>query len=134
MSSILRICMFNYHKRTRQLTNSNQPIACLSDQQAGHVTHRAGTGYTALYTFFNNWLQSVPAGTGYTALHTCFNNWLQSVPTGTGYTVLYTCFNLPVTKSTDRVLATQSLLYSASPQQKKKKKKEKKRSWLNIAQ
>ena len=40
MSSILRICMFNYHKRTRQLTNSNQPIACLSNQQAGHVTHR----------------------------------------------------------------------------------------------
>ena len=45
-----------------------------------------------------------------------------SVPAGTGYTVLYTCFNLPVTKSTNRVLATQSLLYSASPQQKKKKK------------
>ena len=32
--------MFKYHKRTRQLTSSNQPIACLSDQQAGHVTHR----------------------------------------------------------------------------------------------
>ena len=29
-----------YHKRTPQLTSSNQPIACLSDQQAGHVTHR----------------------------------------------------------------------------------------------
>ena len=110
----------------------------------------AGTGYTALYTCFNNWLQctdwywlhslvhlfttgyrvyrlvlatqlctlasttgySVPAGTGYTALYTCFNNWLQctdwywlhslvhlfhnwlqSVPAGTGYTALYTCFN-----------------------------------------
>ena len=36
-----------------------------------------GTGYTVLYTCFNNWLQSVPAGTGYTALYTCFNNWLQ---------------------------------------------------------
>ena len=32
--------MFKYHKRTRQLTSSNQPITCLSDQQAGHVTHR----------------------------------------------------------------------------------------------
>ena len=177
------------HKRTPQLTSSNQPIACLSDQQAGHVTHRtpsvskyssqglsqqlsnlpAGTSYTALYTCFNYWLQSVPAGTSYTALYTClnnclqsvptgtglhslvhllqqlvtecpagtgytalytyFNNWLQSVPTGTAYTVLYTCFNLPVTKSTNRVLATQSLLYRASPQlvTKKKKKKPKKK-------
>ena len=52
-------------------------------------------------------------------------NWLQSVPTGTGYTALYTCFNLPVTKSTNRVLATQSLLYSASPQLVIKKKKKK---------
>ena len=32
--------MFKYHKRTPQLTSSNQPIACPSDQQAGHVTHR----------------------------------------------------------------------------------------------
>ena len=67
------------------------------------------------------------AGTGYTALYNCFNNWLQSVPAGTGYTALYICFNVPVTKSTNRVLATQSLLYSASPQLvtyiKKKKKK-----------
>ena len=50
------------------------------------------------------------AGTGYTTSYTCFNNWLQSVPAGT-----------------NRVLATQSLLYSASPQLvtsiKKKKKK-----------
>ena len=101
----------------------------------------AGSGYTALYTCFNNWLQSVPAGTGYTALYTCFNNWLQSVPTSTCYTVLYSCFNnwlqsVPADtgytawytlaigyiwlqptgyKSTDRVLPTQSLLYSASP-------------------
>ena len=50
----------------------------------------------------------------------------QSVPTGTGYTVLYTCFNLLVTKSTNRVLATQSLLYSASTQLVTYKKKEKK--------
>ena len=57
----------------------------------------AGTGYTALYTCFSYWLQSVPAGTCYTALYTCFNNWLQSVPAGAGYTALYTCFNLPVT-------------------------------------
>ena len=106
-----------------------------------------GTGYTALYTCFNNWLQNVPAGTGYTAFfNNClqsvptgtgytalcnqwlqsvpagtgytafFNNCLQSVPTGTGYTALCICFNLPVTKYTNRVLATQSLLYSASPQ------------------
>ena len=92
----------------------------------------AGTGYTALYTCFNNWLQctdwywlhslvhllqqlvtvyrlvlatqsctlastttgySVPTGTGYTALYTCFNNWLQSIPAVTGYTALYTCFD-----------------------------------------
>ena len=59
--------------------------------------YRQGTGYTALYTCFNNWFQSVLTGTDYTALYTCFNNWLQSVPAGTGYTALYTCFNLPVT-------------------------------------
>ena len=59
---------------------------------------------------------SVPTSTGYTALYTCFNNWLQSVPTGIGYTALYSCFNLLVTKPSNRVLATQSLLYSASPQ------------------
>ena len=57
-----------------------------------------------------------------------------SVPTGTGYTVLYTCFNLLVTKSTNRVLATQSLLYSASTQLVTQTKKKKKKSWLNIDQ
>ena len=31
----------------------------------------------SLVHLFHNWLQSVPAGTGYTALYTCFNNWLQ---------------------------------------------------------
>ena len=46
-----------------------------------------------------------------------------SVPAGSGYTALYTYFNLPVTKSTNRVLATQSLLYSASPQLVTDKKK-----------
>ena len=114
-----------------------------------------GTDYTALYACLNDWLQSVPVGTCYTAMYTCFNYWLQSVrlvlatqsgtlasttgyrvyrlvlatqpctlastteysvPAGSGYTALYTGFNLPVTKSTNRVLATQSLLYSASPQ------------------
>ena len=68
---------------------------------------------------------------GYTALYTCFNNWLQSVPAGTGYTALYTCFNLLVAKSTNRVLATQSLLYSASPNWLHKKKK--KNSWVTPA-
>ena len=82
----------------------------------------AGTGYTA---FFNNCLQNVPTGTRYTALYTFFSNWLQSVPAGTGYTALCTCFNLPVTKYTNRVLATQSLLYSASPQLVTYKKKKK---------
>ena len=68
-----------------------------------------------------------------TALYTCFNNWLQSVPAGTGYTALCICFNLPVTKYTNRVLATQSLLYSASPQLVTYKKK-KKKSWQSIDQ
>ena len=40
MSRMLRIYMFKYHKRMRQMTSSSQPIACLSDQQAGHVTRR----------------------------------------------------------------------------------------------
>ena len=73
-------------------------------------------------------LQSVPAGTGYTALYTCFNYWywlhsLVHLLQPTGY------------KSTNRVLATQSLLYSVQGftptgyTQKKKKK-----SWLNIDQ
>ena len=57
------------------------------------TVYRQGTGYTALYTCFHNWCQSVLTGTDYTALYTCLNNWLQSVPAGTGYTALYTCFN-----------------------------------------
>ena len=92
-----------------------------------------GTDYTALNTCLNDWLQSVPAGTGYTALYTCFNNWLQSVPAGTGYTALYTCFNLRVTKSTNRVLATQSLLYSASTQLVTYIKKKKKAKYRPVA-
>ena len=55
--------------------------------------YRPGTGYTALYTCFNNWLQSVPTSTGYTALYTCFNNRLQNLPTSTGHTALYSSFN-----------------------------------------
>ena len=54
--------------------------------------YRPGTGYTALYTCFNNWLQSVPTSTGYTALYTCFNNRLQNLPTSTGHTALFTCW------------------------------------------
>ena len=95
---------------------------CTLVSTTGYRVYLAGTGYTA---FFNNYLQSVPTGTDYTALYTCFNNWLQSVPAGTGYTALCTCFNLPVTKYTNRVLATQSLLYSASPQLVTLKKKKK---------
>ena len=78
-----------------------------------HLLQQLGTECTRWYWvhspvhFFNNWLQSVPTGTGYTALYTCFNHWLQSVPAGTSYTALCTCFNLPVTKYTNRVLATQ---------------------------
>ena len=115
--------MFKYHKRTRQLTSSNQPIACLSDQQAGHVTHQTPSvsknssqglsqqlsnlqirsaineillinGGNLQQAEINNWLQSVPAVSGYTASYTCFNNWLQSVPTSTCYTVLYSVFTL----------------------------------------
>ena len=108
--------------RVYRLVLATQP--CTLASTTGLQSVPAGTGYTA---FFNNYLQSVPTGTGYTALYTCFNNWLQSVPAGTGYTALCTCFNLPVTKYTNRVLATQSLLYSASSQlvthTKKKKKK-----------
>ena len=69
--------------------------------------YRPGTGYTALYSCFNNYrlhslvqllqqlviecTDQVPATqpcivvsttTAYTALYSCFNNWLQSVPTG----------------------------------------------------
>ena len=84
--------------------------------------YRPATGFTALYSSLN-WLQC----TGYTALNTGFNNWLQSVPTGTGYTALYTCFNLPVTSLQTGcwLVATQSLLYRASPQLVTKKKKKK---------
>ena len=143
MSRILRIYRFIYHKRTRQMTSSIQPIACLYDQQAGHVTRRptiasknssqglpqqlsnlqlrraikeiqhTDSGKIALATVcrvYTDWYwlhslvhlfsqtgyrvyrlvlaiqpctlastsgYSVPTGTGYTALYTCFNNWLQ---------------------------------------------------------
>ena len=76
--------------RVYRLVLATQP--CILASTTGYSVP-AGTCYTALYTCFNNWLQSVPAGTGYTALYTYFNNWLQSVPAGTGYTALYTCFN-----------------------------------------
>ena len=89
--------------------------SCTLASTTGFRVYRPVPATQPCNTCFNNWFQSVPTGTGYTALYTCFNNWLQSVPTGAGYTALYTCFNLPVTKSTNRVLATQSLLYSASP-------------------
>ena len=59
-------------------------------QRTGYKVYLLGTDYTALYTCFNNWFQSVPTGTSYTALYTCFSNWLhvalmyrlQSLPTG----------------------------------------------------
>ena len=83
-------------------------------------------------------LQSVPAGTGYTALYTCLNNWLQVtecagwywlhslvhllqqlVTKCTGWYWLHSLVHLlqPTGyKSTNRVLATQSLRNSASTQ------------------
>ena len=66
--------------------------ACTLTSTTGYSMYRLATGFTALYSSLN-WLQC----SGYTALYTGFNNWLQSVPAGTGYTALYTCFNLPVT-------------------------------------
>ena len=95
-----------------------------------------------------NWLQSVPGGSGYTAWYTCLNNCLQ-VTECTGWYWLHSLVHLLqqlVTKyagwywlhslvhllqptgykSPNRVLATQSLLKSASTQLvtyiKKKKK------------
>ena len=133
-----------------RLVLATQP--CTFASTTVYRVYRLVLGYTALYTCFNNWLQSVPAGTGYTALYTCFNSWVQSVPAGSGYTALYTCFNnwlqsvwlvlgtQPCTlASTYRLqslltLATQSLLYRASPQLVTLKKKKKKKSWLNIDQ
>ena len=47
----------------------------------GYSMYRPATGFTALYSSLN-WLQC----TGYTTLYTGFNNWLQSVPGGIGYT------------------------------------------------
>ena len=104
------------------------------------------TGYTALYTGFKNWLQSVPAGTGYTACTltsttgmyrpaTGFTalysslNWLQC----TGYTALYTCFILWVTSLLTGCWLHNPYCTVLQPNWfiiKKKKKK----SWLNIDQ
>ena len=84
--------------------------------------------FFASYSFFitgYNWLQSVPAGTGYTALYTCLNNWLQ-VTECTGWYWLHSLVHLlqPTGyKSTNRVLATQSLLNNAASQLVTKKKK-----------
>ena len=60
--------------RVYRLVLATQP--CTLASTTGYSVPTS-TGYTALYTCFNNWLQSVPDGTGYTALYTCFNNWLQ---------------------------------------------------------
>ena len=159
MSRILRIYRFIYHKRTRQMTSSIQPIACLSGQQAGHVTRRptiasknssqglpqqlsnlqlrraikeiqhTDSGKMALATVCRvytdwYWLHSLvhlfsqtgyrvyrlvlaiqpctlASTTGYRAYrlllatqpYTLASTTGYSVPTGTGYTALYTCFN-----------------------------------------
>ena len=94
--------------------------------------YRPATGYTALYSCFNNWLHSVPTGyrlhslvqllqqlitvyrpaTGYTALYSCFNNWLHSVPTGYRLHSLVQLFQQLVTECTNRVPATQPALNS----------------------
>ena len=54
---------------------------CTVTSITGYSMYRPATSFTALYSSLN-WLQC----TGYTALYTGFNNWLQSVPAGTGYT------------------------------------------------
>ena len=52
--------------------------------------YRPGTGYTALYSCFNNWLQSVPTRYRLHSLCTTYPtpNWLQSHPTPVHSTVL----------------------------------------------
>ena len=94
---------------------SSQPIACLSDQQADHVTHRkpSASKYSSqglsqqlsnlqirraikTNTLLNGKnLQQAEFNTKDSCklLYNCFSNWLQSVQTDTGYTALYTCLN-----------------------------------------
>ena len=85
-------------------------------------------------------LQSVPAGTGYTALYTCLNSLVhllqQLVTKCTGWYWLHSLVHLlqPIGyKSTNRVLATQSLLNSASTQLVTKKKKKKLAKYRPVA-
>ena len=64
--------------------------------------YRPATSFSALYSSLN-WLQC----TGYTALYTGFNNWLQSVPAGTGYTACVHLLQQLVTVCTDWLPASQ---------------------------
>ena len=92
-----------------------------------------------------NWLQSVPAGTGYTAVYTCLNNWLQ-VTECTGWYWLHSLVHLLqqlITRCTgwdwlhSLVHLLQQLVTECTDWywlQKKKKKKKKKKGWLNIDQ
>ena len=59
------------------------------------------TGYTALYTGFNNWLQSVPAGTGYPACTLTSTTGYSMYRPATGFTALYsssTGYSVPATQ------------------------------------
>ena len=98
--------------------------ACTLTSTTGYSVYRPATDFTALYSSLN-WLQC----TGYTALYTGFNNWLQSVPAGTGYTALYTCFNLPVTSLLTGCWLHSPYCTGLHPNWLPKKNKNK---WLNI--
>ena len=156
--------------RVYQLVLATQPCRLPQQLVTGYRVYRLvlATQPCTLASTTGYRLQSVPAGTGYTALYTCLNNWLQ-VTECTGWYWLHSLVHLlqqlvtvyrlvlatqPSTlasttgyrvyrlvratqptgyKSTNRVLATHSLLKSASPQLVTYIKK-KKKSWLNIDQ
>ena len=102
--------LVKYHTKTATTdVISSQPITCLSDQQADHVTHRTtcASKYSSRglsqqlsnlqirraikrNTFINGGnLQPAEFNTK-DSWKIVFSNWLQSVPTSTGYTALYT--------------------------------------------
>ena len=93
----------------------NTKDSCKIALAIGYRVYQLVLCYTALYTCFNKCLQSVPTGTG---LHSLLHLLQQLVTECTDWYWLHSLvhFNLPVSKSTNRVLATQSLLYRASPQ------------------
>ena len=69
--------------RNTLINGGNLQQAEFNTQDSGKIAlatvYRVYTDWYWLHSLvhFKNWLQSVPAGTGYTALYTCFNNGLQ---------------------------------------------------------